>query len=65
MVPDKWMYCTQCKQTVVQNDCGICLHCQGKYEKHEQPDSWTNLVKGKRQAEPPHEVISDRRQEEG
>jgi len=37
-----WMYCTQCKQTVFQNDCGICLRCQGAYHVGNQPDSWAN-----------------------
>ncbi len=43
MGDDNWMVCTMCRQTVVQNDCGICLHCQRKYERHDQPDSWDNL----------------------
>ena len=38
-----WMSCSQCKQTVIRNDCGICLHCQRAYTKHEQPDSWDNV----------------------
>ena len=40
---EKWMVCTMCRQTVLQNDIGICLHCQRKYDRHNQPDSWDNL----------------------
>lgn len=38
-----WMVCTMCRQTVIQNDVGICQHCQGKYDRHNQPDSWDNM----------------------
>lgn len=38
-----WMRCTGCRQTVLQNDCGICLACQRKYDASTQPDSWDNL----------------------
>ena len=41
----KWMFCTQCKQTVWLNDVGICLMCQKKYNKFNQPDSWDNAPK--------------------
>lgn len=43
MSDDNWMVCTMCRQTVRLNDIGICMHCQGKYDKHNQPDSWDNL----------------------
>lgn len=39
----KWMYCTQCRQTVILNDCGLCLRCQGAYNVVNQPDSWNNV----------------------
>ena len=39
-----WMFCTQCKQVVVQNDNGICLRCQGAYTEANQPDSWKNVT---------------------
>ena len=38
-----WMFCTQCKRTVVRNLSGICLHCQGAYDRLSQPDSWDNM----------------------
>jgi len=38
-----WMFCTQCRQTVIRNDCGICLACQRKYTPDAQPDSWINI----------------------
>ena len=38
-----WMYCTQCRQTVIQNDVGLCLRCQGVYHVGNQPDSWDNV----------------------
>jgi hypothetical protein len=38
-----WMYCNQCMKTVLQNDVGICLGCQGVYNSYTQPDSWQNL----------------------
>ena len=40
----RWMYCTQCKKTVIQNDVGICLCCQGAYHSENQPDSWDNVT---------------------
>lgn len=39
----QWMFCTQCKRTVVFNRSGICLGCQGAYPRDEQPDSWENM----------------------
>ena len=42
-----WMFCTQCKRTVVFNRAGICLRCQGLYIAEEQPDSWENMHKCK------------------
>ena len=39
----RWMFCTQCKRTVVHNNSGICLRCQEKYSEETQPDSWTNM----------------------
>ena len=39
------MVCTQCRQTVWRNDIGICMHCQHKYERFNQPDSWDNQMK--------------------
>jgi len=38
-----WMFCTQCKRTVLHNNSGICLACQRKYSVDKQPDSWVNL----------------------
>lgn len=43
-----WMYCTQCKGTVVRNDSGICLACQGAYDTSNQPDSWASIHKCKK-----------------
>jgi len=39
----EWMFCTQCKKTVLLNNSGICFRCQGKYTERTQPDSWTNM----------------------
>lgn len=41
----EWMFCTQCKRTVLHNNCGICLACQEKYDESTQPDSWANMHK--------------------
>ena len=38
-----WMFCTECKRTVLMNNAGICLACQGKYNHKTQPDSWENM----------------------
>lgn len=39
----RWMFCTQCKKTVLHNYSGICLRCQEKYSEAMQPDSWLNM----------------------
>jgi len=44
----KWMVCTQCKQTVLQNPTGVCLKCNGPFDVNDQPDSWKNLHRCKR-----------------
>lgn len=38
-----WMFCTQCKRTVLHNNSGICLACQRIYSVEKQPDSWVNM----------------------
>ncbi len=41
----KWVICTQCRDLIVPNDSGICLSCQGKFDKSNQPDNWDNIHK--------------------
>jgi len=43
-----WMFCAQCKRTVLHNNCGLCLACQEKYDESTQPDSWVNMHKCKK-----------------